>query len=120
MVILKRIAVLSAFISFFIAQNDVDYLRYSRTNVGGSSRFVGMGGAMGALGADMSCASFNPAALGLFTRLDLNLGFGLMFDNRKTSFENKITAASKMIPVFSTFGVALPYPSKRSQGVRNV
>ena len=36
------------------AQNDLDAIRYSRNGVGGTARFVGMGGAFGAAGADLS------------------------------------------------------------------
>ena len=39
---------------------------YMPTDLIGSARYVGMGGALGALGADLSTASSNPAAL-IFT-----------------------------------------------------
>lgn len=42
----------------------------------GTSRFVGMGGAMGALGADMSVISWNPAGIGLYRKNDVSLTFG--------------------------------------------
>ncbi len=49
-----------------IAQNAVDALRYSRLNPGGTARFMGLSGAFGALGADFTVASANPAGLGLY------------------------------------------------------
>ena len=57
---------LASVLSF--SQNDQDALRYSRTGVGGTPRNIAMGGAFGALGADMSCASYNPAGLGLYRK----------------------------------------------------
>lgn len=43
----------------------------SGSDLTGTARFVGMGGAMSALGADMSAMSNNPAAIGLYRRSDV-------------------------------------------------
>lgn len=43
----------------------------SGSDLTGTARFVGMGGAMSALGADMSTMSNNPAAIGLYRRSDV-------------------------------------------------
>ncbi len=48
----------------------------SATDIHGTSRFVAMGGAMGALGADISAISSNPAALGFFTKSEVSLTGG--------------------------------------------
>lgn len=48
------------------AQNDADVQRYSSDFYFGTARFNGLGGAMGALGGDMSAVHLNPAGLGLF------------------------------------------------------
>lgn len=50
------------------------YLNYKLTatdNLIGTARYVGMGGAMGALGADLSVISSNPAGIGLYRRSDV-------------------------------------------------
>lgn len=44
-------------------------------DLNGTARFIGMGGAMGALGADITTMSTNPAGIGLFRKSDLNLSF---------------------------------------------
>lgn len=49
-----------------MSQNSVDALRYSRIDIGGSARFMGLGGAFGALGADFTTSSTNPAGIGMF------------------------------------------------------
>lgn len=51
-----------------IAQFHEDVLRYSRTNYQGSVRSMGLAGAWGAVGADLSSASINPAGLALYRR----------------------------------------------------
>ena len=43
----------------------------SVTDLNGTARYVGMGGALGALGADMSVISSNPAGIGLFRKDDV-------------------------------------------------
>ena len=48
------------------AQTMSDVLRYSFVNPSGSARYIGAGGSMGALGADYSAISSNPAGLGAY------------------------------------------------------
>ncbi len=72
------------FCGFLLAQNDEDVIRYSNIGIGGTPRFWSMGGAMGALGGDMSCASYNPAGLAIAIKSDLNFSFGTNFANTIT------------------------------------
>lgn len=55
----------------------------SAGEINGTSRYVGMGGAMGALGADLSCMSYNPAGIGLYRRSDLGLTAGAQWNTEK-------------------------------------
>ncbi|MFO8130320.1 MAG: hypothetical protein R6T99_10515 [Bacteroidales bacterium] len=48
------------------AQTAMDALRYSRLETGGTARFMALNGAFGALGADFSTLSTNPAGIGLY------------------------------------------------------
>lgn len=63
--------------SLLFAQSEVDALRYSNTTVAGTARSLGMGGAFGALGADMSGMWNNPAGLALYrsSAIEFSLGF---------------------------------------------
>ncbi|MBL0343571.1 MAG: hypothetical protein IPP71_23575 [Bacteroidetes bacterium] len=47
------------------AQNEIDALRYSQSMFGSTARSLSMGGAFGALGADFSTLSTNPAGIGV-------------------------------------------------------
>ena len=49
-----------------MSQNATDALRYSRLQIGGTARYMSMGGAFGALGADFTNLSTNPGGLGLY------------------------------------------------------
>ena len=52
------------------AQSLYDAIRYSDLEVGGTARTVGVGGAIGALGADFSVLSTNPAGLATYRRAE--------------------------------------------------
>ncbi len=98
------------FISLFYlgvtAQNDVDALRYSRNGVNGTSRFVAMGGAFGAIGADISCAANNPAGLGLFKSDNASYGFGLKTTGNKGTVNNTTSEVSGARFIFNNAGYA--------------
>ncbi|MFO0358634.1 MAG: hypothetical protein ACK50A_16890 [Sphingobacteriaceae bacterium] len=105
---LKRAVLLLSISSslFSSAQNDLDALRYSRTDVFGSPRAVALGGAFGALGADVSCASTNPAGLAIYRRGEMIYAGGLRFTNNYSKFENKTSYAPNGNFAFSSFGMA--------------
>ncbi len=50
-------------------------------DLNGSARYVGMGGALGALGADLSVISSNPAGIGLYRKSDVGFTFGAVVPN---------------------------------------
>ena len=65
---MKRInifVVLTMSVSALFAQTQYDAARIANTELNGTARFVGMGGAMGALGADISVIGTNPAGIAL-------------------------------------------------------
>ncbi len=53
------------------------------SDVYGTARYVGMGGAMGALGGDISVISNNPAGIGLMRRNDLSISMGGIVQDAK-------------------------------------
>lgn len=65
---------LSSF-SFMQAQTSYEAAALLDTDLGGTARFVGMGGAMSALGADLSVMGTNPAGIGLYRSWDLGMSF---------------------------------------------
>lgn len=54
-----------------LSQTSADALRYSRIDIGGTARYMGLSGAFGALGADFTVASTNPAGLGMYKSSEL-------------------------------------------------
>lgn len=61
----------------------------SSADVIGSARYVGMGGALGALGADISTISWNPAGIGLYRRNDVAMTFGGTWGKSRINEENR-------------------------------
>lgn len=102
------------------AQNDLDAIRYARSGVGGSSRYVAMGGAFGALGADLSCAATNPGGLGLFTRGEINFGGGLKFTHNQGSIYGRTTTISDAKFAFDNFGISHAWKSQNDRESRHV
>lgn len=64
------------------AQNAYDAERVLGSELNGTARFVGMGGAMSALGGDISVIGTNPAGLGIYRSNDVAISFG--FNNTAT------------------------------------
>ena len=58
------------------AQTSYEAAELLSTDLSGTARFVGMGGAMGALGADISTMGTNPAGTALFRSYDFSVSMG--------------------------------------------
>lgn len=84
-----------AFFAFFLAslglqaQGAFDALRFSQYQVGGTARTVGVGGALGALGADFATLSVNPAGLGWYRGSEFVITPGLMAANTTSVLVNE-------------------------------
>ena len=61
-----------------LAQETYENAKVAAEDLNGTARYVGMGGAMEALGADISTISTNPAGIGLFRKSTASLSFGLV------------------------------------------
>ncbi|MFT4678690.1 MAG: hypothetical protein ACI9RU_001684 [Litorivivens sp.] len=73
-----------------VAQNEVDVLRYSMLDWHGiSGRSAGMAGSFGALGADLSSMSINPAGIGLYRRSDFGISLGVSGMNATATYQDQ-------------------------------
>jgi hypothetical protein len=102
------------------AQNDLDAIRYSRIGIGGSARVISMGGAFGAIGADLSNAAYNPAGLGLFRKGDLAFSAGFRSTNNTGTIYKKTTPVFDVNLVFNNFGIAAAIPANNDPDSRHV
>lgn len=91
-----------AFTSFVaVAQETYENTKLIDNDLNGTARYVGMGGAMEALGADLSTIGTNPAGLGLFRKGKADFSFGLV---NQTGM-NKFNSLSKTNMSFDQIGV---------------
>ena len=68
-----------------------EQLTNSSQDLIGTARYVGMGGAIGALGADLGVMSWNPAGIGLYRKSDVGLTFGGQWNKQRIDTENRGT-----------------------------
>ena len=86
---------LSLFMAHAYAQETYENTKLIDNDLNGTARYVGMGGAMEALGADISVINSNPAGIGLFRRSSGSVSFGLVSQDGASSFKygNKTNAS---------------------------
>ena len=68
------------------AQETYENANLTSSDLNGTARYVGMGGAMEALGADISTISSNPAGIGLFRRSQFSVSGGLLMQSKGKEF----------------------------------
>ena len=77
---MKKIIIVSALVLLWTAganaQTAYDAAKLVSKDLNGTARFVGMGGAMGALGGDISTMGTNPAGIGIYRSNDVMVSFG--------------------------------------------
>ena len=81
---MKRLAYILTIIGLALGVNSPsqaqDYFRLGERTINGTARYVGMSGAMSAIGGDPSSAHDNPAGLGLYRRSEVTLSFDQTMD----------------------------------------
>lgn len=73
------------------AQDTYENARVLGYDLNGTARYVGMGGALEALGADISTISTNPAGIGMFRHSNASLSFGGVHQDDVNKFDNQGT-----------------------------
>ncbi len=77
-----------------MAQDQYDAANFSSSDLNGTARFVGMGGALDALGGEISTMSTNPAGIGLFRHPEVALSFSGLFTDEKGQMGHESSRAS--------------------------
>jgi hypothetical protein len=95
------------------AQDELDALRYGYTNYFGTSRSIGIGNAMGSIGADFGSLSINPAGIGQYRRGDFAITPSFSLGNTKGAYLNNVNEANSSQFNFSHMGIVFTQ-AKRS------
>ncbi len=108
-----------------LAQETYQDTKFAENSLTGTARYVGMGGAMEALGADISTISSNPAGVGLFRKSQVSLSAGVMaqsdaktslsFDGSNISFDGK-----QSVPSFDQAGFVWSGSSRSGRSYINL
>ena len=89
------------------AQTSYEAAALLDTDLSGTARYVGMGGAMSALGADVSTMSTNPAGTALYRSWDANLSFGGNWVTQRTQSNASGARAFNSYGSFDNAGVVI-------------
>ena len=73
------------------AQATFDVLKMSETELNGTSRYMSMAGAFGAVGGDVSAISQNPGGIGIYRSSDITATMNLNFLSTKSGDYNNLT-----------------------------
>lgn len=81
----------AAVASYSRAQSAIDALSLTRTELRGTARFMGMGGAFTALGGDLSTLTQNPGGIGIYRKSEIGLTLDLNASNTETKSDIKFS-----------------------------
>lgn len=95
------------------AQETYQSANLATSDLNGTARYVGMGGAMEALGADISTISSNPAGVGMFRKAQISISGGGIFQSGESNmvYDGNTTmrfSGDKNHASFDQIGAVLP------------
>ncbi len=96
-------------------QNDIDAFRFSQTDWSGTARFMGTGGAFGAVGGEFSALSTNPASIGIYKRNEVTFTpLVITIHNTSSTYGNDLTQYISNNYHLSNAGIILTLPKLSS------
>lgn len=99
-----------------LAQNETDALRYSLSSHGGTSRFTSMSGAYGAIGADFSSLSQNPAGIGLYRKSELSFTPLISSTSTESAFGGKSNSDYRTAFSIANAGYVMSFNLNNTEG----
>lgn len=100
-----------ALISFSLSYSQYveNAFRFSNNDYSGTARFVGMGGAFGALGGDFSAIAINPAGLGVYRNSEFSFSPGMGYNSNSSIYYNNKVDESAYNMNFNNLGFVASY-----------
>jgi hypothetical protein len=124
---MKKILLISAIVLTAayqtLAQTSTDALRYSRIDIGGTARYMALSGAFGALGADFTSTSTNPAGLGLYKSSEFINTPAVHIGNVESNYNGTLASDTRANFYLGNIGIVMTSKSKSNpnkSGWRNV
>lgn len=104
------------FVNGLFAQNEVDALRYSMSSLGGTARYSSMGGAYGAIGADFSTLSNNPAGIALYRKNEFTFTPSIFTGKTESTYNGNTVEDMKYNFNISNFGMVYSFKGSEKEG----
>ena len=86
-------------------QGVIDALKYSQQDIRGTARYMGMAGAFGALGGDITTLSQNPAGIGVYRNSDISATIDLSNQVSSVNTAGNKYSDNKFSVACNNFGV---------------
>lgn len=118
---MKRLLIIMLFLSSLptlFSQTSSDALRYSQIMYNGSARFQGLGGAMGAVGGDVSCIATNPAGLGLFSSSEFTISPYMRMESSLSNFNSETNRDNNLNIGMDNLGLVFHLEGSGSSGFK--
>lgn len=90
-----------------LAQTEKDVLRYSQQGLHGTARYIGLGGAFGALGGDLSSIRSNPAGIAFLRKNALSFSSSFNSTRSEASFMDGKNSKERFELAVEQIGMAL-------------
>ena len=110
-----RFYILTFFLSVslvVLAQDHFDALRVSQSDISGTARYVSMGGALGALGGDVSAVKDNPAAIGVYRASEIAFTLNVQNQNSVGKWNNVTSNEGKSDFNFNQIAYVINFPTQ--------
>lgn len=116
-IVLLATALLSGSSAALYAQSEIDAYRYSQTDLSGSARYLGMGGAFGALGGDISAMTTNPGGLAIYRSSEVVTTLGFTTNRTNTDWTGVSVKDSKTKFNFDNIAYVGYFPTANDEGI---
>lgn len=107
---------LASVASAAFAQDYTDALRFNANDVVGTARTQALGGAYGAVGADLTSMSINPAGMALYRATELGLTLGVNVAKAESEFFAQKATDDRVRVSFDQLGVNFSFGRMREEG----
>lgn len=105
------IGIVSLFLSASLyAQDETEALRYSQINWGATARNTSVGGSFGAVGADFSSLSINPAGMGMYKKSEISFSPTLFYSKNINTYRSLESEDFKYSFNVGNFGLVVAAP----------
>jgi len=113
-------AVLSGLGLMTFAQGEYDAFKYSQGDLLGTSRYMSMAGAFGALGGDMSAVSQNPGGIGIYRSSEFSFTPTIGFSTSSADFNGIDREANKLSAGINSIGYIGSFRPGNAENINNI